>query len=121
MPSRWNDPNSMPSIDLHRMTRSEAGRALRRALHGARVRGASGLLAITGLGFGNPGQVPVLRSHIEGWLAGSEARALGVLGFSRVNRGGALAIRLVAPRDRRRIEREEQEEERDLLDSDDGT
>jgi len=88
------------------MTWSQAGRVLRRELHAARVRGEPGLVAITGLGFGNAAQVPVLRTHVESWLAGPEARQLGVLGFQRVHRGGALEIKLIAPVDRSRVDRE---------------
>lgn len=106
----------LPKVDLHRLTWSDAGRALRRALHAARVRGEAGLVAITGLGIGNAAQEPILRSHVEHWLASREARHLGVLGFRRVHRGGALEISLVTPRDRTRVEREWEQEERDLED-----
>src|SRR5689334_15949521 len=92
------------------MTWSLAERALRRELHAARVRGEAGLIAITGLGFGNAAQVPVLRNHVEAWLAAAEAKKLGVQGFRRVHRGGALEIRLATPRDRSRVEREWQED-----------
>jgi DNA-nicking Smr family endonuclease len=101
----------LPEVDLHRLSWSAAGRVLRRELHAARVRGEAGLIAITGLGFGNAAQKPVLRSHVEHWLASDEARHLGVLGFRRVHREGALEIRLVAPRDRARVEREWDEDE----------
>ena len=96
----------LPELDLHRHSWANAGRVLRRELHAARVRGEAGLVAITGLGFGNPGQEPVLRTHVEHWLRGEEARHLGVQGFRRVHRGGALEIKLVVPRDRARVERE---------------
>ncbi|MEO6709172.1 MAG: Smr/MutS family protein [Planctomycetota bacterium] len=96
-------------MDLHRLSGSDAARVLRRELHAARVRGEAGLVAITGLGFGNALQEPVLRSHVERWLASQEARQLGVLGFERVHRGGALEIRLVAPKDRARVDREWEE------------
>jgi DNA-nicking Smr family endonuclease len=104
----------LPEIDLHRLTWSEAGRTLRRALHAARVRGEAGVVAITGLGVGNATQEPVLRTHVEHWLQTPEAKHLGVLGFRRVHRGGALEITLVTPRDRDRVEREWEEEEREL-------
>jgi DNA-nicking Smr family endonuclease len=111
MPPGRGDRNSFPSIDLHRLTTAEAGRALRRALHAARVRGEAGLVAITGRGFGNREQVPVLRTYVERWLATDEARALGVLRFTRVHRDGAIEIALRAPRDRRRVEEEDDEED----------
>lgn len=103
----------LPEVDLHRLSWSEAGRVLRRELHAARVRGEAGLVAITGLGFGNATQEPVLRTQVEHWLASDEARHLGVLGFRRVHRGGALEIKLVAPHDRARVEREWDEDERE--------
>ena len=109
-----DDRKPLPQIDLHRLTWSKAGRILRRALHAARVRGEAGLVAITGLGLGNATQEPVLRSHVEHWLKTPEAKHLGVLGFHRVHRGGALEIALVTPRDRGRVEREWEEEEREL-------
>ena len=102
--------NQLPQIDLHRQNWASAERALRRALHAARVRGESHLVVITGLGLGNAAQQPVLRGHVETWLHGAEARRLGVLGFRRVNRGGALELSLVAPRDRERVERQLEED-----------
>src|SRR5687767_9236546 len=98
------------------MTWAAAERALRRELHAARVRGEAGLVAITGLGLGNPKQEPVLRQHAERWLAGPEARRLGVVGHRRIHRGGALEIALVTPLDRDRVEREWEVEESELDD-----
>ena len=72
------------------------------------------MVAITGLGLGNATQEPILRSHVERWLATDEAKSLGVRGFRRVHRDGALEIALLAPRDRDRVEREWEEEEREL-------
>lgn len=100
----------LPQIDLHRQTWAQAERGLRRALHAARVRGEAHLLVITGLGMGNAAQQPLLRTHVEAWLRGDEARRLGVLGFRRVNRGGALELALLTPRDRERVERLLEEE-----------
>src|SRR6185436_7671477 len=56
----WDDdePNPLPSIDLHRMNAVDATRALARELHAARVRGATAVIAITGRGFGNRLQEP---------------------------------------------------------------
>jgi len=81
-------------VDLHGLDRSRAQRRLARTLHTARLRGASRVLAITGRGLGSPRGEPVLRDHIEAWLAGPEAARLGVAGFERTSAGGALAIRL---------------------------
>lgn len=100
----------LPQIDLHRLIWANAERALRRALHAARVRGEAHLIVITGLGLGNAAQQPVLRGHVEAWLRSEEARRLGVLGFRRVSRGGALELALLAPRDRQRVERQIEED-----------
>ena len=93
-----DEPNPLPSIDLHRMPAAEATRALARELHAARVRGLAKVVAITGRGFGNRLQEPVLRTKVEIWLASAEAKRLGVRGFRRVHRDGALEIDLGAPR-----------------------
>jgi DNA-nicking Smr family endonuclease len=76
------------------MHAADATRALARELHAARVRGAASVIAITGRGYGNRLQEPVLRTKVEAWLAGEEARRLGVRGFRRVHRDGALEIEL---------------------------
>jgi DNA-nicking Smr family endonuclease len=89
--------NPLPTIDLHRMPAVEATRALARELHAARVRGAVKVVAITGRGFGNRLQEPILRTKVEAWLASDAAKLLGVRGFRRVHRDGALEIAL-APR-----------------------
>ena len=84
-------------IDLHRLTGEQARRLAARELHTARVRGEEGLILITGRGFGNAAQEPILRGHMESWLASAEARRLGVLSWQRVSRGGALEVLLGAP------------------------
>ncbi len=109
-----NDHKPLPQIDLHRLVWADASRRLKHALHAARVRGEAGLVVITGLGMGNASQAPILRTHVERWLGTAEARSLGVRGFRRVHRDGALEVELVVPRDRERVEREWEEEERDL-------
>lgn len=83
-----------PEVDLHRLSRAQAERTLARELHSARVRGDRQLLVITGRGFGNPQQQPVLRKHIEGWLRGPEGHRYGVVSFQVASRGGALRLRL---------------------------
>jgi DNA-nicking Smr family endonuclease len=95
MPAERN-PSPPAQVDLHRRSREEAQRALIRELHACRVRGLDRLLVITGRGYGNRTHEPVLRNHIEAWLGGGEARALGVEGFQRAHRGGALEVRLNA-------------------------
>jgi DNA-nicking Smr family endonuclease len=83
-----------PSVDLHGLTVERALRRLAQSLHAARVRGATRLLVITGRGFGNLEQRPVLRRAVEAWLAGAEARGLGVVAHARTHKGGALDVRL---------------------------
>ena len=91
--------NPLPTLDLHRMPAAEATRALARELHAARVRGQARMVAITGRGFGNRLQEPILRTKVEAWLASDAAKLLGVRGFRRVHRGGAFEID-IAPRGR---------------------
>jgi hypothetical protein len=52
------------------------------------------LVAVTGRGFGNRRQEPLLRTAVEAWLRGPEAKRLAVSGFQRVHRDGALEIRI---------------------------
>lgn len=82
------------SVDLHGLPPDQALRRLAQALHAARVRGRSSFLVITGAGWGNPEQKPVLRTKVEAWLRSPEGRALGVRSVERVHRGGALFLRL---------------------------
>jgi DNA-nicking Smr family endonuclease len=97
MRERDDEPNSLPTIDLHRMPAAQARRALARELHAARVRGEIAVVAITGRGFGNRLQQPILRTKVEEWLANAEGQRLGVRGFKRVHRDGALEIELAPP------------------------
>jgi DNA-nicking Smr family endonuclease len=90
-------PDGPPQVDLHRLKVQEALRRLQRELHACRVRGAPRLLVITGSGHGNRRQEPVLRSAVEAWLAGPEARGLGVRSHRRAHRGGALEVSLARP------------------------
>jgi DNA-nicking Smr family endonuclease len=79
-------------------------RALRRLaseLRTCRVRGDRTLLVITGRGYGNRLQKPILRGRVEAWLEGAEARALGALAWTRTAKGGALEVRLAHPDDAR--------------------
>jgi DNA-nicking Smr family endonuclease len=79
---------------LHGLTPAQALRRLRAEVHTCRVRGDGALVVITGQGFGNKLQQPVLRTQVEAWLDGPEAKALGVLSWTRVHRGGALEVQL---------------------------
>ena len=101
MRSRAPDPEDgpgadggVPEVDLHGLRPPEAQRLLERELHAARVRGASGLLVITGRGWGNEGHVPVLRKRMAVWLRGPEGRSRGVKEVTVTAKGGALFVRL---------------------------
>ena len=94
-------PPERSQVDLHGMSREAAQRAVERALHAARVRGDAQVLLITGRGYGNKLQQPVLRNHIEAWLRGPEGRARGVRALRVVSRGGALEVDLSGGADKR--------------------
>ena len=81
-------------VDLHGLSVEQALRRIAQALHAARVRRQPRLLVITGAGWGNPDQKPVLRPAVEAWLRGPEGRALGVKDVQRTHKGGALDVRL---------------------------
>ena len=49
---------------------------------------------ITGRGWGNLQQKPVLRPMVEEWLRGEHGQRLGVLGYRVTARGGALLLEL---------------------------
>jgi DNA-nicking Smr family endonuclease len=83
------------TIDLHGLTVAQAMRRVAQALHMARVRGWSRLLIVTGAGWGNPDQKPILRPRIESWLRGQEGRSAGVKDVRRVHKGGALEVFLL--------------------------
>ncbi|MEZ5977947.1 MAG: Smr/MutS family protein [Planctomycetota bacterium] len=82
-----------PSVDLHGLRPSDALAKLARAIHAARVRGATEIVAITGRGASNTTGEPVLRTKVERWSEGDEARRLGVRGYERESKGGALRLR----------------------------
>lgn len=88
------DDGERPEVDLHGLRPEQALRRLAQALHAARVAGAPEVLVITGRGWGNREQRPVLRGRVEAWLQGSEGRRLGVRGSRVVAKGGALVVRL---------------------------
>lgn len=87
------DPcDEIETVDLHGLTVEQALRRLTQALHTARVRGWRRLLVVTGAGWGNPDQKPILRPRVEAWLRGAEGRAAGVKDVQRVHKGGALDV-----------------------------
>lgn len=95
-----DDASPPPQVDLHGLRPDEALRRLSQALHAARVRGAETLTAVTGRGWGNREQKPVLRGKVEAWLSGPEGRRAGVRSHRRTNSGGALEVRLRDPDER---------------------
>jgi len=84
--------NSLPEIDLHRMTAAQAERAAARALHTWRVQGVERAVLVTGRGWSNARQEPILRTKLEAWLSSAEARRLGVRAWRRTSKDGALEI-----------------------------
>ncbi|MEW6073676.1 MAG: Smr/MutS family protein [Planctomycetota bacterium] len=85
---------SPPSVDLHGLPPAQAMRRLAQALHAARVQGREEILVITGRGWGNREQKPILRRQVGEWLRGPEGSRLGVTSVRVTSRGGALAVRL---------------------------
>ncbi|MDF1799557.1 MAG: Smr/MutS family protein [Planctomycetota bacterium] len=81
-------------IDLHGLRPEVALGRLGQGLHAARVRGESEVLVVTGRGWGNRDQQPVLRQRVESWLQGPEGRRAGVRGFQQRAKGGALLVKL---------------------------
>ena len=81
-------------VDLHGLAPQDAERRLAQALHAARVRGLRELRVVTGRGWGNLRQEPVLRRRIEAWLAGPAGVRLGVRAVRVAAKGGALDLDL---------------------------
>ena len=81
-------------LDLHGLRPELAQRRLEQTLHAARVRGAREILVITGRGWGNLEQKPVLRRRIEEFLRSPGGRKLGVRQVDVTAKGGALRVRL---------------------------
>ena len=71
-------------------------RRLAQELHAARVRGVRRTLVITGRGFGSHDGAGVLTPEVAGWLAGPEAKRLGVRSFRSSAKGGAWLVELDA-------------------------
>jgi hypothetical protein len=90
-----DDPrDESEELDLHGLSVVEALRRVAQALHAARVRGRTQILIITGAGWGNADQRPVLRPKVEAWLRGPEGRAMGVKEVRRARGEGALVVNL---------------------------
>jgi len=93
-PDEFEDDQERLEVDLHGLRPAQALRRLAQTLHAARVRGLSEVRVITGRGWGNRTREPILRGQVEAWLAGPEARALGVVKSEVVAKGGALDLTL---------------------------
>jgi DNA-nicking Smr family endonuclease len=72
----------------------DALRRVEREIHTCRVRRLDRLKIITGRGWGNLKQQPILRPKVERWLSGPVARRLGVLDFEVADDGGSLVVRI---------------------------
>ncbi len=81
-------------VDLHGLRPDDALRRVEREIHTCRVRRIDRLKIITGRGWGNLKQQPILRPKVERWLAGPEGRRLGVLEFEVADDGGSLVVRI---------------------------
>jgi DNA-nicking Smr family endonuclease len=81
-------------VDLHGLRPEEALRRVSQEIHACRVRRMDRLKIITGKGWGNLRQQPILRPKVEQWLRGPEGRRLGVLGFEVADDGGSLVVEL---------------------------
>jgi len=86
------DPDAR--VDLHGLAPEQALRTLARELHSARIRRAANVLVITGKGWGNREQKPILRQRVEAYLRGPDGLRAGVEGFTLEPHGGALLVRL---------------------------
>lgn len=83
-------------VDLHRMPPEKALRRLGQELHACRLRRMRSLLVITGRGWGNLAQKPVLRPRVEEWLRGPDGQRAGVERIEITALGGALIVWLKA-------------------------
>ncbi len=117
MPRKSRDFEKDPirSVDLHGLAPFQALRRLELELHAARVRGEERLLVITGRGWGNQKQRPILRGKVETWLRGADGARYRVAEIRVVSKGGALELRLEHPQDsaRRARARDQEDAEED--------
>ncbi len=81
-------------VDLHGLRPEAALRRVAQEIHAARVRRMGSLKIITGRGWGNLLQQPVLRPKVEQWLQGPDGRRAGVVGFVVADDGGSLVVEL---------------------------
>jgi DNA-nicking Smr family endonuclease len=88
------DEDPPHEVDLHGLRPDDALRRVEREIHTCRVRRLDRLKIITGRGWGNLKQQPILRPKVERWLSGPVARRLGVLDFEVADDGGSLVVRI---------------------------
>lgn len=94
-------PAPEAEIDLHGLAPEAALRSLARGLHAARLRRMRQVLVITGRGWGNAEQKPILRLKVEAFLRGADGARLGVSGLAVETHGGALRVTLRSDGDSR--------------------
>jgi hypothetical protein len=87
-------PDPEHSVDLHGLRPEQALRRLAQTVHAVRVQGGRELLVVTGRGWGNPLQQPILRTRVEAWVAGPEGQRLRLRVLRTVHQGGALVLGL---------------------------
>jgi DNA-nicking Smr family endonuclease len=81
-------------VDLHGLRPDEALRRVAQEIHACRVKLRESLKIITGKGWGNLRQQPILRPKVERWLQGPDGRRLGVVSFDVADDGGSLIVHL---------------------------
>jgi DNA-nicking Smr family endonuclease len=103
---RQGDFSRQAALDLHGMTVEEAQAEVEQFLMKAVRAGLRCVLLIHGRGRNSPGQVPVLKDRVKGWLTRSKLAKI-ILAFStaRPHDGGpgALYVLLRRERDRKRL------------------
>lgn len=87
-------PDPDHSVDLHGLRPEQALRRLAQTVHAVRVQGGRELLVVTGRGWGNPLQQPILRTRVETWVASPEGQRLRLRVLRTVHQGGALVLGL---------------------------
>jgi DNA-nicking Smr family endonuclease len=90
-------------VDLHGLRPEDAIRRVAQGIHACRVRRRNQLKIITGRGWGNLRQQPILRPKVEQWLAGPEGKRQGVLRFEVADDGGSLVVDLQSDGHRRDV------------------
>lgn len=88
------EPSPRSSLDLHGLAPAQALRRVEQALHATRVRGGRRLRVVTGRGWGNREQKPILRAKVEAWLRGPGGARFGVARVQVAQKGGALDVDL---------------------------